>query len=132
MVRILQQENLGQSVSLCVATTAAPNQMRWWWKMAVGKLKKKGNHMSTTSERLGKQAKEVTDDLQEMGGTVRDAAQKKLGQVGDKASEYYEQGQEKVHGVACACEQFVRQRPLRSVLIAAGIGWLLGRFWKHR
>ena len=84
--------------------------------------------MSTTSDRLGKQAKEVTEDLQEMGGTVRDAAQEKLGQVGEKASEYYEQGRDKVHGVACACEQFLRERPLKSVLIAAGIGWLLGRF----
>ena len=88
--------------------------------------------MSTTSERLGKQAKEVTEDLQKMGGTVRDAAQEKLGQVGEKASEYCEQGREKVHGVACACEQFLRQRPLTSVLLAAGVGWLLGRFWKHR
>ena len=26
----------------------------------------------------------------------------------------------------------VRQRPLTSVLLAAGIGWLLGRFWKRR
>ena len=87
--------------------------------------------MSTTSERLGKQAKEVTEDLQEMGGTIRDAAQEKLGQVGEKAAEYCGQGQEKVHGVACACEQFLSERPLRSVLMAAGIGWLLGRFWKR-
>jgi ElaB/YqjD/DUF883 family membrane-anchored ribosome-binding protein len=88
--------------------------------------------MSTTSERLGEQAKEVAEDLQRMGTNVGDAAQEKLGQVGEKASEYCEQGRDKVHGVACACEQFIRQRPLRSVLIAAGIGWLLGRFWKHR
>ena len=41
--------------------------------------------MSTTSDQLGKQAKEVTEDLQKMGGTVRDAAQEKLGQVGERA-----------------------------------------------
>jgi ElaB/YqjD/DUF883 family membrane-anchored ribosome-binding protein len=88
--------------------------------------------MSTTSNRLGKQAKEVKKDIQKMGGTVRDAAQEKLEQVGERASEYCEQGRDKVHGVACACEQFIRERPLRSVLIAAGIGWLFGRFWKRR
>ena len=87
--------------------------------------------MSTTSERLGKQAKEVTEDLQEMGGTIRDAAQEKLDQAGERASEYCEQGQDKIHGAACACEQFLRQRPLTSVLLAAGIGWLLGRFGKR-
>ena len=88
--------------------------------------------MSTTSDQLGEQAKDVAEDLQKMGGTIRDAAQEKLGRVGEKAAEYCEQGRDKVHGGACACEQFVRQRPLASVLIAAGIGWLLGRFWKCR
>jgi ElaB/YqjD/DUF883 family membrane-anchored ribosome-binding protein len=88
--------------------------------------------MSATNDKLGKQAKELTEDLQKLGGTVRDAAQEKLGQVGDRVSEYCEQGRDKVHGVACACEQFLRQRPLMSVLLAAGVGWLLGRFWKHR
>jgi ElaB/YqjD/DUF883 family membrane-anchored ribosome-binding protein len=89
-------------------------------------------NMSTTSDQLGQQAKDVTEDLQNMGGTVRDAAQEKLGQLGEKAAEYCEQGRAKVHGAACACEQFVRQKPLTSVLLAAGIGWLLGRLWKHR
>ena len=87
--------------------------------------------MSTTSDRLGKQAVEVTNDLQEMGGIVRDAAQEKLGQVRENASEYYEQGRDKVHDVVCTFEQFVRQQPFKSVLIAAGVGWVLGRFWRR-
>jgi len=87
--------------------------------------------MSTTSDRLGKQAVEVTKDLQEMGGIVRDAAQEKLGQVRENASEYYEQGRDKVHDVVCTFEQFVRQQPFKSVLIAAGVGWVLGRFWRR-
>ena len=87
--------------------------------------------MSSTSERLGEQAKEVAEDIEKMGGTVRDAAQEKLGQAGEKAAECCEQGREKVHGVACHCEQFLRQKPLTCVLLAAGIGWLLGRFWKR-
>jgi ElaB/YqjD/DUF883 family membrane-anchored ribosome-binding protein len=88
--------------------------------------------MSTTSDRLGSQAMEVKKDLQEMGQTVRDAAQEQLNQVGEKASEYYEQGRDGVHGVACACEQFVRQRPLASILIAVGVGGLLGFLWRRR
>ncbi len=87
--------------------------------------------MSNTSDEVGKTAQEVTEDLQQMGRNVRDAAQERLGQAVEKATEYGEQARDKVHGVACACEQFVRERPLRSVLIAAGIGWLLGRFWKR-
>lgn len=88
--------------------------------------------MSTISNQLGKQAKEVTEDVQKMGRTVRDAAQEQFEQAGEKAAECYEQGRDKVHGAACACEQFVRERPLMIVLMAVGLGWLLGRFWKRR
>ena len=88
--------------------------------------------MSKTTDQLGKQAKEVTEDLREMGETVRDAAQEKLGQVGERASECCAQGRDKVRGAACACEQFLQQRPLMSVLLAAGVGLLLGRFWRSR
>ncbi len=59
------------------------------------------------------------------------AAEERFAQIGEKASEYLEEGRDKVHGMACACEQFVRQRPLRSVMAAAGIGWLIGHFWKR-
>ena len=54
--------------------------------------------MATTTDQLGKQAMEVKEDLQEMGETVKHAAQEKLGQVGETASEYCEQGRDKVHG----------------------------------
>ena len=88
--------------------------------------------MSTTSDRLGAQAKEVSKDLKEMGVIVTEAAQERIGHVRENAAEYVEQGRKKAHGVACACEQYVRERPLRSILIAAGVGLLLGRFWTRR
>ena len=88
--------------------------------------------MSTTSERLGAQAEEVSKDLKEMGGIVRDAAQEKLGHMRENATEYYEHGRDKVHGVASAFEHYVRERPATTLLIAAGIGLLFGRFWMRR
>jgi ElaB/YqjD/DUF883 family membrane-anchored ribosome-binding protein len=87
---------------------------------------------TSTSNRLGNKVAKVKEDLQEVGGIVRNAAQEKLGQVDEKAAKYYEQGRDKVHGVACACEQFLHARPVASVLVAAGVGWLLGRFWTRR
>ena len=88
--------------------------------------------MSTTSDRIGAQAQEVSKNLKEMRHIVREAAQEKLGQVRENANEYYQQGRDKVHGVASTFEQFVRERPVKAVLIAAGIGWLFGRFWMRR
>jgi ElaB/YqjD/DUF883 family membrane-anchored ribosome-binding protein len=67
-----------------------------------------------------------------MGDIVKDAAQEKLGQVREDATEYCEQGQDKVHGVLSNVEQYIRERPVKSVLIAAGVGLLFGRFWMRR
>lgn len=83
-------------------------------------------------DRLRKQAREVTNDLQQMGEIARDAAQEKLEQLRENASEYYEQGQDKVHQVAGTLEQFVRERPFKSIMIAAGVGLVFGRFWMRR
>jgi ElaB/YqjD/DUF883 family membrane-anchored ribosome-binding protein len=82
--------------------------------------------------RLSAQAKKVTEDIQELGGIAGDAAQEKLGQLRDHGAEYYEEGREKVHQVERTFEQFVREHPVKSLLIAAGFGLVLGRFWMRR
>jgi ElaB/YqjD/DUF883 family membrane-anchored ribosome-binding protein len=88
--------------------------------------------MSTARDRVGAQAKTVSNDLKEMGDIVTEAAQEKLAQVRENATEYFQQGRENAHGVLCNFEQYVRERPVKSVLIAAGIGLLFGRFWMRR
>jgi len=84
------------------------------------------------SARLGKQAKELAKDLQEMGGAAKDAAQEKLGQLRGTASEYCEQGRDKVLHAKHTVGQIVRGLPIKSVLIAAGVGLVLGSFWTIR
>jgi len=86
----------------------------------------------TVTGRLSKQAKAVTQDLHEMGDIAKDAAQEKLEQLRANASEYVEQGRDKVQKVERSIEQYIRERPLKSLLIAAGIGLFLGRFWMRR
>ena len=83
-------------------------------------------------ERLRRQAREVSRDIQAMGGTARDAANEQLGQMRDYASEYYEQGRGKAHQMKRGFEQFIMDHPLKSLLIAAGVGLLFGRFWMRR
>jgi ElaB/YqjD/DUF883 family membrane-anchored ribosome-binding protein len=93
---------------------------------------KKGTHMSTTKDRLGAAAQDVSKDLNEMSGIVGDAVKEMLDQVRENATEYYQQGRNSVHGTASTVEQYVRERPVKSLLIAAGIGLLFGRFWMRR
>jgi ElaB/YqjD/DUF883 family membrane-anchored ribosome-binding protein len=88
--------------------------------------------MSTENERICEQAKEVIEGVEKMGGAVSDAAREKLGQVGDRASDCCGQVRERAHGIACQCEQFLRQKPLTCVVLAAGLGWLFGRLGKRR
>ena len=88
--------------------------------------------MSITSDRLGAQANAVSNDLKEIGSIVRDAAQEKLEQVREDAAEYYQQRRGQVKSTLCTFEQYVRERPIKSVLIAAGVGLLFGRFWMRR
>jgi ElaB/YqjD/DUF883 family membrane-anchored ribosome-binding protein len=88
---------------------------------------------------LYQQARGMTDDLQEMGGLAKDAAQEELGKVGEMASACYAQGRDQVRRVERGVQHFIREQPLTSVLIAAGagaiggaVGVLLGRLWMRR
>jgi ElaB/YqjD/DUF883 family membrane-anchored ribosome-binding protein len=67
-----------------------------------------------------------------MGGTARDAAKERIGELGENASELYNQGRDKAHQVQRTLEQFILDQPLKSLLIAGGVGLLLGRFWMRR
>ncbi len=83
-------------------------------------------------DRLYEQARGTTHDIQEMSGLATAAAQEQLGQIGDAAFAYFGQGHDKVKGVVGAFEQYVRERPVKSLLIAAGLGLLFGRLWMRR
>jgi ElaB/YqjD/DUF883 family membrane-anchored ribosome-binding protein len=69
---------------------------------------------------------QVHDKAQEVGAQVRDKAQEASRQVADTASEYYQQGRKQMEAVENTLEDGIRAKPLQSVLIAAGIGMLLG------
>ena len=88
--------------------------------------------MSDTGDRLGAQAKEVSNDFKEMGNIVKDAAEETLGQVRENATEFYQQGRNKIYGVGGVLKQYVRERPVKSLLTAVGIGLVLGRLSMRR
>ena len=76
-------------------------------------------------------AAEVTQNLRDMGGQVRDAATEKYEQLRDQASEYYEQGRQRAQEWEQGLEQYVQEKPIQSLLIAAGVGMMLGLLWKR-
>jgi len=69
---------------------------------------------------------QVRDKAQEVGAQVRDKAQEMVRQGAETASDYYQQGRQQMEAMEHTLEDGIRAKPLQSVLIAAGIGMLLG------
>ena len=81
------------------------------------------------SERFSEQASAVSKDIQGMGALASDLAHEKLDEFQANASAVYEQGRGRVREATRTLERFIQEQPLTSVLIAAGVGLFLGRFW---
>ncbi len=84
------------------------------------------------ADRLRSQAKKLTIDLQEMEKIAGDVVQENLGQMRENAVEYIERGRDEVQKAEHTVGALIRDRPFQSILIAAGVGWFLGRFWQRR
>jgi len=53
-------------------------------------------------------------------------------QVKETITEYYEQGRESLKDLNQTMEAQIRERPLPALLVAGGIGLLLGFLWLRR
>jgi len=87
---------------------------------------------SEATQTLRETAGHVTQSLRDAGSHVRDAAHEKIGQIRDRANEYYEQGKQRAREWEQNLESYVQEKPIQSLLIAAGVGVLLGILWKRR
>lgn len=81
------------------------------------------------TERFTEQVNAVSKDIQGMGTLAKDLAHEKLEELQENASAVYEQGRDQVRDATRTLERFIEEQPLTSVLIAAGVGLFLGRFW---
>ena len=83
-------------------------------------------------------AQEAKEKLREMGSNaseqlnqVKESANEYYQQGREKAQEYYEQGRAKAMELEQNLEEYVRDQPLKAVMIAAGVGLLLGILWRR-
>jgi len=83
-------------------------------------------HSSGPTNRLQQKAGDLRHDLEELGTAARDAAQERLENLRHTATDYLEQGRERVNQMEQQLETQIREQPLRSLLIASGIGFLCG------
>ena len=90
------------------------------------------SHSSSATEELKEKAVQVGKDVLEMGGAVRDVAHEQYENLRDRASDYVKQGREKVGKWEDGLESYIQDNPIRSLLLAAGAGLLLGLLWRRR
>ncbi len=90
-----------------------------------------GSEKSAPAGDLKQSAQQVGQNLRDLGGQARDAATQQYDQLRDQATEYYEQGRERAREMEQSLEQYVQEKPIQSLAIAAGVGLVLGILWKR-
>ena len=84
-----------------------------------------------TTQSLRDSASQVGQSLRDAGSQVRDAATDKYNQLREQAADYYETGRQRAEEWEQSLEAYVQEKPIQSLLIAAGVGMLLGILWRR-
>ena len=85
----------------------------------------------SATDQLKETAAQVQQNVRDAGTQVRDAAEEKFNELRDQASQYYDQGREAAKEWEQGLEDYVQAQPLKALLIAAGVGALVGFFWRR-
>ena len=107
-----QMQNVGTQVKETVQ--AAGTQVK-------ETMQEMGTYVKETAQNVGTQVKET---VQDMGTQAKETMQAAGTQV-------YEQGRESLQDLNRTIEGQIRQRPLQALLVAGGIGVLLGLLWRR-
>ena len=94
--------------------------------MAKNEAEATGAAEVSTTERLRQQTGAVREDLGELGRLAKQAAREKIDEARETAADYYDQGRKKADELEDQLADYVRAKPLKSILIAAGVGALFG------
>lgn len=83
-------------------------------------------------DRIREKAAETRDNIAEIGHLAKETVQDKYHELKDLAADKYSAGKQKLLDLESSFADTVRGTPMKSVLIAAGAGLLLGILWRRR
>jgi ElaB/YqjD/DUF883 family membrane-anchored ribosome-binding protein len=86
---------------------------------------------SSATSQLRDQTETVREDIRKLGRIAKDVAHEKVDEARQTATEYYGQGREKAGELEDQLVTYIREKPIKSMLIAAGIGAFFGFFWSR-
>jgi ElaB/YqjD/DUF883 family membrane-anchored ribosome-binding protein len=86
-------------------------------------------------ETLNTKAQEAAAEFRERANETRQQVRERAEELGaqaqEMASEYYQQGREQALAWERVLEDRIREKPIQSLLVAGGIGLLLGLLWRR-
>jgi ElaB/YqjD/DUF883 family membrane-anchored ribosome-binding protein len=85
----------------------------------------------TLKNKAQETAAEVRDRAKQTRDQIREHTEALSEQAKEMTSEYYQQGLEKAAEWEGRLENQIREKPIPSLLIAGGIGLLLGLLWRR-
>jgi ElaB/YqjD/DUF883 family membrane-anchored ribosome-binding protein len=86
----------------------------------------------TTTNGLAAHRATIAQDFNEVGDAAKRVATDSVEAVRDTANQYLEQGRSRAKSIGESMQSKVQEQPVKSLLIASAVGFLLGAFWIRR
>jgi ElaB/YqjD/DUF883 family membrane-anchored ribosome-binding protein len=102
-------------------------QARELGTQVLGHAQELGAQMQERAQEIGTHVRDWAHDV---GGQLKEGAQGALHQAGASASQLSSQGREAVEQLEKSLEEYIRAKPLQSLMIAAGVGIVVGWLWR--
>jgi len=83
-------------------------------------------------DQLREKSSDIKQSLADMGSAAKQVAQEQYEGVRDTVSSYYDTGRERAMEFEQSLEKRIQERPISSVLVATGLGFLLGLVWMRK
>lgn len=91
--------------------------------------------MATTkssTRKLAESGAEMMDNVREAGCAMGNLASESLDSVRNTAVDYFEQGRAKAREMSGEMQDRIREEPTKALLVAVGLGFLIGALWRRR
>lgn len=95
-------------------------------------MEEAGEKMKNVESQVQERAGEFARSAQETAGEMGRRAQERFGYFKGRASDYMQSGREQLRSVGDTVSHQIQEQPLPSLLIACGVGFLLGILWMRR
>lgn len=99
------------------------------------RVKQAASHVvASTKDTVDRAADHVEESLHHATDKVADTAHRasdKAADLGDRGREVYDQTMDRADAFLDQARGYVREKPVQSVAIALGVGWLLGRILRR-